>query len=641
MSDLIIYINDEALDLSESQVIAITKQAAKVGDFARVLADGTNQIPVLMTARNKATLDNAQLVQTESSLPYSRLSAKMVQEGIETIQDGFAIIENATTEKVNLQVIGGNAGFFNLIKDLKLVDLDLSAYAHYWSNANVFANRNNTSGFLYALYEQSIDEASETLSTYGANLYAVQTQKLMPSFFAKSLVDKIFSEQGFSFQSDILSLNIYDNLIFNSGQFIHSADWVELKSFRANISTFTKAFVFSPFIAAAGLDNDTTDGFFDNDGQVTLGAWHAVTPVAKFENNDLMNYKIYCQIEFTIDTFDAFGSSQIDITIENTDAAWQLTGISSTGTYNVTIEAEVTDAAVSTDYWVRFQTNAVGYTILNGVFWNEPFNKIVAGSYITADTFVPDMTQADFLKEVARIFQLVYNVDNVSAIVTAERFDKVKENIPNAVDYSDKYAEESELIDFHIDGFAQTNYLKYKEDDITNYDAEGSISVGDFTLAQEKTFVQMSMFAATSTKIRFDNKNAPFIPVFDVDGYSTTKYKPRFLIARPETFLYNINFNRDGVDLPTFDVTFAYFTEAGNTDSLDFPTLIDRFFQTVIDMTTNAKTIVCKVNLKIADVYSYNPFIPVYIQKFNSYFYLEKIENYLKGKLTKIKLIKL
>ena len=102
MSDLIIYINDEALDLSESQVIAITKQAAKVGDFSKVLADGTNQIAVPMTAKNKAILDNAQLVQTESSLPYLRLSAKMVQEGIETIAG--AIRSKGGNEAIRLQI---------------------------------------------------------------------------------------------------------------------------------------------------------------------------------------------------------------------------------------------------------------------------------------------------------------------------------------------------------------------------------------------------------------------------------------------------------------------------------------------------------------------------------------------------------
>ena len=65
MSDLIIKIGDDALDLSVDQTIAITKQAAKVGDFSTVLADGTNEVTVPLTPNNRQILDNAHLVQSD------------------------------------------------------------------------------------------------------------------------------------------------------------------------------------------------------------------------------------------------------------------------------------------------------------------------------------------------------------------------------------------------------------------------------------------------------------------------------------------------------------------------------------------------------------------------------------------------
>ena len=95
MSDLIIKIGDESLDLKSGEVIAITKQAAKVGDFSRVLADGTNEITIPLTAHNIDTLENAHLLQTDSEKPYRRLPATLIQEGYETLQDAFAEIKNS------------------------------------------------------------------------------------------------------------------------------------------------------------------------------------------------------------------------------------------------------------------------------------------------------------------------------------------------------------------------------------------------------------------------------------------------------------------------------------------------------------------------------------------------------------------
>jgi len=119
LSDLIIKIGDDDIDLKVDETIAITKQAAKAGDFSTVLADGTNEVKIPLTPRNKTILDNAHLVETDSNKPYGRIGATMIQEGYQTIQDGYAIVKSSSND-FSLQLIGGNASFFELVKDLKL-----------------------------------------------------------------------------------------------------------------------------------------------------------------------------------------------------------------------------------------------------------------------------------------------------------------------------------------------------------------------------------------------------------------------------------------------------------------------------------------------------------------------------------------
>jgi hypothetical protein len=245
----------------------------------------------------------------------------------------------------------------------------------------------------------------------------------------------------------------------------------------------------------------------------------------------------------------------------------------------------------------------------------------------------------------AKEFDLIFDTDNVSNVVSAVRLDQVRENIPTAIDMSGKLhfpvpdGKGMPTMTFRLGEYAQNNILKWLGDDVTDYNGQGSILIGDTTLDGEKTIVEMK-FAASSTVLRFDTVASPYVPIFS-DGLPNNGLTNRLMMVKRVTFPYNINFNRDGVDLPTDDVSFSYFSEPGNEDSLDFPTLIDRFFNTLTDMLTNTKVIDCLMDLDISDVKNYSPFTPIYLSAYNSYFYWQKIENYVPGKLTKCKLIKI
>lgn len=639
MSNLIIKIGDDALDLKSDEVVAITKQAAKVGDFSKVLADGTNEIEIPLTARNKSILDNSDILQTDSEKPYRRLDATLIQEGYETLQDAYGIIESFS-DRFRLQLIGGNASFFYLIKDLNLRDLNLSEYDHFWTNQNVFDNRNNTEGFIYALFEQSDQSTSPTLSTYGTNLYAVQTELLLPCFYEKTLIEKIFAAQGYTFVLDITSTNIYDKaVVFAASTPDRGSDATYLNVSETNNSQYSLIgsqliTFFDGLIVGQGSNfwQSSPQGIYALPDNVTVDISFNII----FTNNDTI--PLNCLLEIIHSTPD--GSTTIP-------HLFTLPAGTSTQTFTTSFDAvQNTSGGVGYEIYLTGSANIdveAGGLISSEfeLLSNLPITTTAPFNYLRGITCVPDMTQSDFLKDIARKYQLLYDVDEVTHTVYGRRFDKIKENIPVAIDFSNKLHNSQIETKYRIDGYAQTNYLKWKPDDITEWTADGIINVDDQTIEAEKVIVEMSQFAASSAVSRFDTKQVPYVPLFNEDQFPENGMKDRMLLVRSESFGYNINFNRSGVDLPTTDVTFAYFSEGGNEDSLDFPTLIDRFYVTVKEMLYRAKTIDCKVFLRIKDVVNYNPFIPVYIQKFNAYFYWEKLENYVKDKLTKIRLIRL
>ena len=654
MSDLIIKIGDDALDLNVEEVIAITKQAAKVGDFSAVLADGTNEVKIPLTPNNRTIMDNAHLIQSDSAKPYGRLDATVIQEGYETIQDGYAIIKSSSND-FSVQVVGGNASFFNLIKDNDLRALDFSDYDHFWTNQEVFDRRNETEGLIYAVFEQSLDDF--TMDEYAPNQYAVNTDQLLPSFYRKTIIEKIFSDQGYTFVTDLLTEDIYDKsiifrantpnrgnnmshhectvtsdlfdnpttMLFDSAVVTGTSEYVSNSEFQTRLETPTKRFYFTDACSA------TVDFFM---------RIRSTTPTVPF--NTTMRIDVICTSNSGTTTF---STETIPIYVGVFDEITE---------YSLSLDIDVEEYNGSVYFQVLpvfgfnsafFMTEGTSYTVRNIELLNNlPITTSFPNNYITGVLPISDMKQAEFLKECARMYQWVFDTDERTHTVTAKRFDEVKDNIPNSIDLSDKIDANDITINYGIEGFAQTNALRYKEDDVSLYDAVGYINVADTTLKAEQDYVKMSQFAATSQRLRFDTVNAPYVPIFE-ENLATNGLNDRILLVRRvNPFGSNINFARVGdtpSNIPTDDVTFAYFEESGNQDSLDFPTLISRFYQTVVDMNDRGKTVEAKINLKIKDVINYDPFVPVYISHLGNYFYWEKLGNYVKDKLTKCKFIRI
>ena len=654
MSDLIIKINDSPLDLSSGETIALTRQAAKVGDFVAVMADGTNEVTVPLTASNRATLDNANIIGTDSVLPYRRTDATMIQEGYETITNGFAIIKSSA-DNFSLQVVGGNGGFFDLIRNLNLRELDLLEYTHFWTNAHAFNHRNDTTGYVYAVFEQSnLEGVDSTMRTYGTNLYAVQTARLLPSFHVKTLVNKIFGEQGYTFVTDLAAEDIYNNLIVFNGKPDRGED---MTYHQCTVRNETQ-FVISYGVGDGFLFPDASIDPVSNLYGSSIFLLDAVQADADFGFTVTDNCTIDLSVNLIIN--DNFGPTfplSIELIHTGTNGSTSifsdpqntLIGVHSY-TFNFSFDCVYYEG--QNRFTIRIVQNFANfieiledstYTINSATFIsNAPVQSYFPFNYLTGVVTIPDMMQADFLKDLSKVFQWIYDVNEITKVVTARRFDTVVENIPTAIDMSDRIDTRKQKITYGIDGFAQTNMLTYKPDDITNYDAIGYINVDDQTLKAESKYVEVSAFAATSTRTRFDTVAAPYVPIFDVDVMPNNGVTHRLLLTkRVDPFPYNVNFNRGASDYPTDDLTFAYFAEAGNLDSLDFPNLINRFYKTVKSISFRGKTLECLMNLRIKDVVNYDPFTPVYIQQHGSYFYWQKVSNYVKDKLTKCTFIRL
>ncbi len=120
-----------------------------------------------------------------------------------TIIDGFIEYECA--------VFGELGGFVNAMGNLKLQDLDFSAYDHTYGFANVSGSWNNTnaSGYFYPLID------------YGAvstNKVDYDIRAFRPTLYVKEYIDKIFSGAGYSYNCDLFSTTRFKSLVIPHNQ---------------------------------------------------------------------------------------------------------------------------------------------------------------------------------------------------------------------------------------------------------------------------------------------------------------------------------------------------------------------------------------------------------------------------------------
>ena len=68
---------------------------------------------------------------------------------------------------------------------------------------------------------------------------------------------------------------------------------------------------------------------------------------------------------------------------------------------------------------------------------------------------------------------------------------------------------------------------------------------------------------------------------------------------------------------------------------------VDTYYGSLQSILRNAKILTLKFNLSIIDIANLDFYTPIYLGQYGSYFYINKINNYVLGQLTSVELIKI
>ena len=606
------------------------------------------------------------------------------------------LLNGEVTYDCNL--IGNLADLYQELGNKKLRDLDLSAYDHTFSKANIEAAWTPTlgTGYCYPMidYGENID----------LNRWDVGTFR--PAAFAKTILDKIVSDAGYNYSSTFLTSDLFKRLIipnsqdhmkltdaqctarlFNAGR---TSNQVQSHTFQGNPNGETQTFTIQ-------INNDSSGSYFDNDGSFNTTTY-SHEPTYSGSNNyfatltssvDISVYGSFSPNTITVYSIISLVQNNIILNSQQVLVASQYVPddgnpYSYTFTSNLSVSSENTGGTgtyVRVSTYVdaeQFSISSSQTTISNISFKNSVANNSLnIGDTVILSSTLPDMLQKDFVTGLIRMFNLYIEQDaNDENLLNIEPRNTYYNS--TVEDWTAKLATEKniEILPMAALDFKRITCQYKNDEDYFNktYTNEYKRNYGSYLAEINNDFVQgdykvETTFAPTPLVGNYVNDRIiPTIEQYNADTPPTTEpinSVPRILYWKGLTNCQTWNFryfsqdnfktqypyagHLDNPQTPTIDLSFGvpqkvYYGVNQFINSLTYTdnNLYNVYYKQMIDEVTDrdSKLVVAWFNLKPLDIQNLD--FRKIIRVKNHYLRLNKVIDYspIKPELTKCEFIK-
>ena len=658
MADVKLYIEGKLCDLSGKESIEVDYTNF---DILKIDSRGgarSYSFNLPKTNRNKQVLENPEMISNLSNVPYLRMRCELLVDGVDTLIRFCEVSSVKDSYKINLY--GANSDVFAEIKDLKLRDIDMDEYDHFWNYYKVWDGIYYTANYGYGI----IDYHSDSPNSFITN-DSIFANYMLPFVYVNRILEKIFEAIDYTVVNSIASDTV--NMIVPSySEPLRSTSGSRYEATLSSTDTFAIPDIPNggpTILSFQSVDSQgasyfiqpyTTDKIYFADDitmHVTLTLRITSIDVPGVFNDCILSYS-YTDRE-TVGG-GGVGSGQIPIAVDG-------------GTNTYTVEFDVTLKQAITDGYVYMEFVLVAPTGYNGIFTLETgatieFSDVVIDNpltltydppvantfdYVTPSSILPDITQMEFLSSYMQMFCLYPVVNYIDKTVTLKRFDSLVESGNGILDWSEKIdlTEEPEIT-FIQSAYGQHNKFVYTQDgdEQKPVGTDGEITINNQNLEFEKTVVELP-FAATQANIRLYDNLVAQIGIFEAGEYTNEK-EPRILNVRRgfasadkylEDTLSHFQTIGGAVNIP-------YFIDASQTFNLGFAdNLIPNYYQVLTDVLGRVKIVKQLVRLSAADVSLIDFSKIVWIAKYESYFYINSIKGFslTESKSTLVELVKL
>lgn len=694
MNDLQLYLNDQLVDLSDDSPIALTFQINNLAEVRNQQGNTSNQFKLPLTQNNRRILGFPDDVAFCTTLPYKKYQAKIIQDGLEIIPYGIGELDSVDNNNANLTILSGNVDFFDAI-DGKLYEMGDSnsiwhsdlwkTYDHTWDLATVVHSQSKTDGWIYPVvdYGNLADDITKPINI----------KYLRPGFFIKSAIDLLIKTTGYKAKGSLLTDPLYPKLIaqFSNSNFEHGTDYQNLtdkSGVNLEKSVTVLAYPQGYFQWDSKIDDPARqmasgrDVFISakpNDVKIVVTIPHLYLRgrVSPSDKTTHVTFHVYYRDpgypgvpDKSIGSYDFSFSNYGEYRANDPTSdpkGWRRLNHSSGS--SIYAELDIYKAVISVEKQLPIHGGIfLGYS-WDGLNSPPAYAQIDAGATmvitsqqqnvqlgqtVQCERIFPDISQKDLLKDALQRFGIICQTDNANRTISFNSFHDIVSNIPVAKNWTGKCLDQGKTINFQLGGYAQVNYLKYKDDDaiLPKRYADSAIKVADTTLPAETDLFE-SQFAPTLNR-SYLGGNVAQIKMIDTESDSddfNISVSPRILIDQKlELRNKSVKFTDGNSTLTVNDmISTPYFykvdapalTPDYGPPSLKFDDLRIKYYPELEKILQQTKKVVRYFLLTPRDILELNFLIPVYLEQDSAYYYINKIDAWRKGQPVKVELVKL
>ena len=630
-----LYINDVLVELKGKSTIAVTRQANQLGELQNRQADYSNVFELPKTATNRATFENADQVNSSTDIPYRRLSARYVVDGIDQLQDGEAIVVRTTANAFFVKVQSGNASFFGKFPDMKISELIGSAFDHVNNFANVTASRSNTTGYIYPFIDW--EETDETAFT----TKDVNADRLLPCIFVKDVFQLVDEYTGYDSYGAFIDLPDFENLIVAPNNLERGDGAKEAYNTRALITTDQSVLV--------GIANGTTTSknfvptitdFEGNFNGATFTGDEGLYGYFTLSGALTLTYKRFEFVDRSIIIRVQIKRVSDGLILEQEEIFNQLAGLDPSES-EVTVELVYNVISSNHIFAPGEQYRATFYiqdtqkcevvVREQGEFRFNLEPTTPYGAYMATGDLFQGLTVKQLYQDILNQYAVTPLTNSLQRRVRFGLFRELLDSISTAPDWSSKVMGKDYELTYLFGKYGKRNHLKYAPDDtvLQGY-GDSYFTLDNETVNDEVTAVQLNT-SATEDEVRFQNQIYPRIKSLDVDREcASTNYRILLLDRKDTGYTHRYV---DGVDTLEVSNNIPYATFR----PLNFEVLRDTYYEALLQMLFKTKTPTYKMKLTSQDMQELDHLQAIYLDVHNGdinvtgFFYVNVVANYVNG----------
>lgn len=642
-------------DLDNETKFAMNYQVNDIASIDRREGNISLTVKLPKTRENSIIFGFSHLEDSFSEVPYRNLDCALISNSIYLTEKGCVIKILKITDFYECQILSSIINFYQLIKNTAMSDIDLGQASY--SRDSLLNQQLTYNNILFLLAD--FESINHFIFSENAPLRLFRTLPFIKLLYA---VNTVLQQLGYQSVNN-LNINEIQHLLRIGNYDSGSTDISQFFPKLSDILTTT--------------DPQTTQ-FFLNFSSTNL--WKNLlllsssvlidTELGEFSQTDTGNAIYYFPIDkiqfhaYITLSLPAITNPDWTVIVELWDRenhVWQsqeqaaVTSVRAYVTFDGKVHSVITDDVdifqSDTPVAIRIRVFAqnlpantpVGTQVVisSPVRTKENDTTVLAGEDIPVSRNLGFNFVSELISFFVKLYGLIIYVEEETKTVYFKTIQAVYDNIPNAVDWTEKIDRSGWESVFEMNSYAQRNILKLKPASKSGYVEQTYFDIDNKILETEKTLFELETKSTPKIESVVMIEDA-------VVGYDSQMDNKIGSIEFDAKTPCCVEINTDDQILRDFSWAFESATNFNTAyaGKLNLDSIKNNYYDKLISgLLVKARILTAKFNLTDEDIYRWNNatgiVTPVFLRQTGQFYYINKIINYQSGISTKVELVRL